>query len=695
MSDLRFDGRVAIVTGAGGGLGRSHALLLAVARREGRRQRPRRQLHRRGQVGAAADKVVDEIKAAGGEAVANYDSVEDGDKIVKTAIDAFGKHRHRRQQRRHPARRLVPEDDAGRTGTSSTRSTSSARSASRTPRGTHMRDAGYGRIIITASAAGIYGNFGQANYSMAKLGLARLRADARARGQEAQHRRQHDRADRRLAHDRDRAAEGAARRAQARVRVARSSRSSRTRRTEDTGGLYEVGGGFFAKLRWERTRARRSGSAARSRPRTSTAAWKAIADFDKATHPADVAESMQPIMANVEAGPSKGGNEFIDVDAALGYKYPELDVAATTSATSRSTRSASAPRRTRLDENDLALVYEMSGKGMKVLPTFGVVPAINMVFTQAQEGHQRAGPQLRPRPRAPRRAVHRAQAAAADARQADAQGDGQGHLRQGQERARRHRVRHATTRTATSSSTTSSRRSCAAPAAGAASAARAPTSTSPPDRAPDKVVEEKTSDEPGAALSPVAATGTRCTPIPAFAKAFGFDAADPPRPLHVRLRDARTSSQAFAPDGDPRFVKSIKVRFARRCCPGETLVTEMWKESDTRSSSARKVKERDEVVHLERGGRAVEGAPEAEGAQRRRPRGAPAAAAAAVPTSGDIFRAIGDVRRRATPATAEKVKTDVPVQAQRARQRVDDRSVDAAGHGRARARTASRRARSS
>ncbi len=95
-NELRFDGRVAIVTGAGNGLGRSHALLLAsrgakvvVNDLGGERTGG-------GKSSAAADKVVDEIKAAGGEAVANYDSVEDGDKIVQTALDTFGAHRHRR-----------------------------------------------------------------------------------------------------------------------------------------------------------------------------------------------------------------------------------------------------------------------------------------------------------------------------------------------------------------------------------------------------------------------------------------------------------------------------------------------------------------------------------------------------------------------------------------------------------------------
>ena len=90
-NDLRFDGRVAIVTGAGGGLGRSHALLLG--------QRGARvvvndlggSMHGGGQSSTPAQKVVDEIKAAGGEAIANFDSVEDGAKIVQCALDTWGK----------------------------------------------------------------------------------------------------------------------------------------------------------------------------------------------------------------------------------------------------------------------------------------------------------------------------------------------------------------------------------------------------------------------------------------------------------------------------------------------------------------------------------------------------------------------------------------------------------------------------
>ncbi|MBU6215554.1 MAG: SDR family NAD(P)-dependent oxidoreductase, partial [Acidobacteria bacterium] len=93
MSDLTFDGQVAIVTGAGGGLGRSHALELA---RRGARVVVNDlggSVSGEGDNASAAQLVVDEITAAGGEAVANHDSVstpEGGQAIVQTALDEFG-----------------------------------------------------------------------------------------------------------------------------------------------------------------------------------------------------------------------------------------------------------------------------------------------------------------------------------------------------------------------------------------------------------------------------------------------------------------------------------------------------------------------------------------------------------------------------------------------------------------------------
>lgn len=90
-SNLRFDGRVVIVTGAGGGLGRSHALAFG-ARGASVVVNDLGASHTgEGASSRAADVVVEEIRAAGGKAVANYDSVLDGEKIVETAMKAFGR----------------------------------------------------------------------------------------------------------------------------------------------------------------------------------------------------------------------------------------------------------------------------------------------------------------------------------------------------------------------------------------------------------------------------------------------------------------------------------------------------------------------------------------------------------------------------------------------------------------------------
>src|SRR3990167_5611729 len=91
MSEVRFDDRVVIVTCAGNGLGKCHALQFAKRGAKVIVNDLGGSAHGEGASTTAAQAVVDEIKAAGGEAVANYDSVTDGEKIVQCALDNFGR----------------------------------------------------------------------------------------------------------------------------------------------------------------------------------------------------------------------------------------------------------------------------------------------------------------------------------------------------------------------------------------------------------------------------------------------------------------------------------------------------------------------------------------------------------------------------------------------------------------------------
>ncbi len=171
--ELGFDGRVAIVTGGGGGLGREHALEFA---RRGARVVVNDlggAVDGSGGSKTAAESVVAEIEALGGEAVANGDSVatEAGGKaIVHSAIDAFGQVdivvnnagilRDKTFHKMTDAELTAVIDVHLKAAFYVTQ-----------PAWIHFREQGYGRVINTSSNSGLTGNFGQANYAAAKMGL--------------------------------------------------------------------------------------------------------------------------------------------------------------------------------------------------------------------------------------------------------------------------------------------------------------------------------------------------------------------------------------------------------------------------------------------------------------------------------------------------------------------------------------------
>jgi NAD(P)-dependent dehydrogenase (short-subunit alcohol dehydrogenase family) len=173
MADIRFDGKVAIVTGAGGGLGRQHALELA---RRGAKvviNDLGGSVDGSGGGSDAANKVVEEIKAAGGEAIANGSSVTDDAGVahmVKQAMDEWGRIdilvANAGVLRDKTFSKMEIADFEFVLGVHLMGTVKTAKAVWEI-----MREQNYGRIVVTTSSSGLYGNFGQSNYGAAKLGI--------------------------------------------------------------------------------------------------------------------------------------------------------------------------------------------------------------------------------------------------------------------------------------------------------------------------------------------------------------------------------------------------------------------------------------------------------------------------------------------------------------------------------------------
>ncbi len=185
MADIRFDGKVAIVTGAGGGLGKQHALELA---RRGAKVVVNDlggSMDGQGGSSAAADAVVEEIKALGGEAIANGGSVTDDAGVahmVKQTMDQWGRIdvliANAGILRDKSFAKMTMEDfelvvNVHLMGT--VKPTKAVWEI--------MREQNYGRIVVTTSSSGMYGNFGQSNYGAAKLGIIGFMNTIRLEGQ--------------------------------------------------------------------------------------------------------------------------------------------------------------------------------------------------------------------------------------------------------------------------------------------------------------------------------------------------------------------------------------------------------------------------------------------------------------------------------------------------------------------------------
>ncbi|XP_047469588.1 peroxisomal multifunctional enzyme type 2-like [Penaeus chinensis] len=383
---LRFDGKVAIVTGAGGGLGKAYALLFGsrgarvVVNDLGGSKKGE------GSSSKLADQVVEEIRNGGGIAVANYDSVEDGEKIVKTALDNFG-------------RVDIVVNNAGILRDRSFARISDTdwdliqrvhlRGSFMVTRAAFpiMKEQKFGRIIMTASTSGIYGNFGQANYGAAKLGLLGLSNTVAIEGRKYN------------IHCNTIAPVGGTRLTEGILPpdlfdqlkpeyVAPLVAWLCHEDCEDTGGLFEAAGGWYGKYRWERTQGQfcRKYLEEEVTPETVRDSWEKITDFTDAYHPASNHEDtgilaaglqelkpwkeVQPKPASATGAVSSGPMSAVGAKVEpTSFTYTAKDVILYALGVGASVE----------EENGLKFLYE-NDEDFTPLPTFSVVPSQAVMF---------------------------------------------------------------------------------------------------------------------------------------------------------------------------------------------------------------------------------------------------------------------------------------------------------------------------
>lgn len=588
MGALRYDNRVVIITGAGNGLGRTHALQFAQRGAKVVVNDLGGGIAGEGRGSEAADAVVAEIRAAGGEAIANYDSVEEGDKIVAAALAAYGGLdvlvnnagilRDVSFQKMQPA----DWDLVYRVHLlGSMRVTQAAWNV--------MRQKGYGRILMTTSAAGVYGNFGQANYSAAKLGIVGL---ANTLAEEGRARNIHVNTIAPIAASRltqsvlpPELHEALGPEYVSPLVVWLCHESCR-----ETKALYEVGGGYHAKLRIERSRGvvLERGAFSAEDLQLCTAA---LDDFSVSDHPTSSVDSLRPLLAG--AGRKRSASRaapLIDLKEAsaqtltLTSSYYERDVALYALGVGAAQDAQ--------DPKELAFVYESAP--LQVLPTYAVIPQLtamlrvatpdsvglpgmNFGFDRVLHGEQMTllhGP-LPVRARL----THSFRFKAAYDKSPHAVV-----------------VFAITSKDESGIEVAYNETTMFVRDGGGWGGDSGPSSAGAeplPEREPDVVREERIATHQSL-LYRLSGDWNPLHVDPAFARQFGFS-----RPILHGLCTygyaGRHLLREFL-DNEPARFKSIRVRFAEPVFPGETLVTRMWQASALRVVFETRVKERNMLV---------------------------------------------------------------------------------------------------
>lgn len=291
MAQLRYDGQVVVVTGAGNGLGKEYAKFFASRGAKVVVNDLGGGIHgKKGSDVKVADVVVQEIKDAGGEAVANYNAVQEGEKIIKTAIDNYGRIdvliNNAGILRDITIRNMKDEDwdiimDVHVHGSMKT-----ARAA-----WPYFRKQRYGKVINTASASGLFGNFGQSNYAAAKMAVVGFTETL--------------------------AKEGAKYNIYCNVLApAAASRLTQTvwppemmeamkpdfivpivgvlvhSSCKESGSIFEAGAGHYSKIRWERSKGFIAKPDDSLTPDVVLRNYDKIVDFKNADHPTSVADGI-------------------------------------------------------------------------------------------------------------------------------------------------------------------------------------------------------------------------------------------------------------------------------------------------------------------------------------------------------------------------------------------------------------------
>ena len=594
-NQLRFDRRVALITGAGGGLGRAYALLLAARGASVVVNDLGGSMRGEGAGTAAADRVVEEIRAAGGEAVANYDSVEDGPRIVQAALDAFGRLDiviNNAGILRDVSFQKMTVDDWDKIYRVHLYGAYQVTRAA----WPILRDQGYGRIIMTSSAAGLYGNFGQANYSAAKLGLLGLAQTLAVEGRKRN------------------------------VLVNAIAPLAGSRMTEtilppelvaalrpeyvaplvaylchesslETGHTFEVGAGWVARVRWQRGRGAFFPLGEALTPEAIAERWAEIDNFDEPTYPETPTDSFAPVVSNLQGqrAPDRSpahaapAPQSLGPKDAIGYEFAPVTTTYAEKDVSLYALSVGAAADA-LDRAELPFVYELSGDGFRPLPTFAVTFPFALLWQITAVPGLRFNPALllhgeqflelhRPLP-TKATLTHRA-------RIADIYDKGSAALV----------LLDVDTYDETGAKLATNRSSLFIRGLGGFGGERGPSAggLALPDRAPDATHRQATTDNQALLYRLSSGDGNPLHADPAFAAAGGF-----PRPILHGLCTfgfaGRAVLRAFA-GNDPARFRSIKARFARHVFPGETIVTDMWQDEEgQRVLFQSKVAERDEVV---------------------------------------------------------------------------------------------------